>query len=286
MNFILKSIILALLTFTWELQVLSQVVTNSATYSCLSGHNNVASDLTACDYLTTAYLSCNTLSGMPLSSCICIPQVFTAIFDCENEERVCLQSYEEDNEAQQVLANWHAGCDDFITFTPITPALSTLVSSVAPLAVCSNIESICEEGGLITSACKSSFSAITQGSQLTSCICQSSLLSAASVCEFDGNITCLEETATLSNIDLWRLCPSQAASFAQSNAQQTSGSLSSQTIETAPLSPAPSPTTQTIASSTSKSAATTLHNTRVSLGQLLTVLLSAHWLGNGLTYTF
>jgi hypothetical protein len=81
MDLILQSIILALLAFIWASPVFGQIMTNSATYSCLSGHSNVASDLTACDYLTTAYLSCNTLSGMPLSSCICILQVFTAIFE-------------------------------------------------------------------------------------------------------------------------------------------------------------------------------------------------------------
>jgi hypothetical protein len=85
--------------------------------------------------------------------------------------------------------------------------LSTLASPIAPLAVCSSIESICQVGGSITKACKTNYDAITQSSQLTSCICQSSLLSAASVCEFNGNITCLMRSAALSNIDLWYSCP-------------------------------------------------------------------------------
>jgi len=196
----------------------------------------------------------------------------------EKEERVCLHSYEEDTEEQQVVANWHSGCDNFITFTPTTPALTSLVSSVAPLAVCSNIESICREAGSIASSCEPSYSDVAQSSQFTSCLCQTSLLSAASVCEFDGNITCREETAALSNIALWQLCPSQAASFAQSNAQQTSESLPGAVIATAPLAPAASPTTQATASSRSQSDATTLRNTKF-LGPFLVVLLSIYLTG-------
>jgi hypothetical protein len=153
---------------------------------------------------------------MPLlSSCICIPQVFTTIFEsvisrsspqpanktpnCESEERViCLQLllYEEDNEAQ-VLANWHSGCDDF---RPL-PQHSRLWSQQYPRP----FVPVLSQYVRITSACKSSYyyTAITQSSQFMSCICQSPLLSAASVGEFDGNITCLGEPAALSNyIDL------------------------------------------------------------------------------------
>ena len=126
---------------------------------------------------------------------------------CENEFRQCLQSYEEDNQEQQVLENWHSGCDHFITFPLSTPVLSTLASSIGDPAVCSEIETVCTEGGSITRDCKQSYGAATDSSGLTSCLCQSSLLSAASRCEFDGNITCSEQTAALSNIDLWILCP-------------------------------------------------------------------------------
>lgn len=71
----------ALLVLICALPLFGQLTLNpSATYSCLSQGKNVASDLPSCDYLTEAYVSCNTLTGIALSSCICIPQVFSAIF--------------------------------------------------------------------------------------------------------------------------------------------------------------------------------------------------------------
>ena len=126
---------------------------------------------------------------------------------CESEFRQCLDSYEEDNEAQQVLANWHSECDKFISFKPTTPVLLTPTTTIAAYAVCTNIESICTLGGSITRDCKESYTADSQSASLSSCLCQSSLLSAASVCEYDGNITCLQKPATLSSVDLWMLCP-------------------------------------------------------------------------------
>ncbi|KAN0110870.1 hypothetical protein V8E51_007257 [Hyaloscypha variabilis] len=201
-----------------------------AQYTCLSSGHVVTTDLPSCDYLNNTYSSCNNVIGDDLNNCVCTQQLLSSIFDCESEYRICLDSHEEDNAMQQVLANWHSGCDKFITFSPTTPVLSTPTFTIGNPA-CSAIESICTFGGSITRACKESFTASIQIASLSSCLCQSSLLSAASVCEYDGNITCNNFPATLADIDLWILCPAQVAALSTLSPTTTSfSSLSSNSL--------------------------------------------------------
>ena len=89
--------------------------------------------------------------------------------------------------------------------------ISSLTATYAGGGVCSSIDSVCTFGGSITRACKQSYAA--SSSALTSCLCQSSLLSAASVCEYVGNQTCLSKPATLSSVDLFILCPVSKCDF-------------------------------------------------------------------------
>jgi len=202
-----------------------------AQYTCVSSGHDVTSDLPSCDYLNNTYIQCNNLTGNALNNCVCTEKLLSSIFDCESEYRLCLDSYEEDTEMQQVLANWHSECDTFINFSPTTPVLSTPTFTIMN-PICDNIDSICTFGGSITRACKETYTADSQASSLSSCLCQSSLLSAASVCEYDGNITCLDYPATLTSIDLWILCPVQASTYSNP-ATVTSPSVSSNTIQPA-----------------------------------------------------
>ena len=114
-----------------------------------------------------------------------------------------MNTYDTDDDPAYVLQNWHSECDGFNNFHPTTPALSSLTATYAGGAVCTSIDSVCTIGGSITRACKQSYTA----SALNSCLCQTSLLSAASVCEYVGNKTCDLVPATLSSIDLFILCP-------------------------------------------------------------------------------
>jgi hypothetical protein len=210
------------------LLILLSLLLNSLTlaqYTCLSSGHVVTSDLPSCDYLNNTYTLCNNFTGDDLDNCVCTQQLLSSIFElvcsalftfetrqltricsCESEYRLCLDSYEEDNAMQEVLANWHSGCDEFITFTPTTPVLSTPTFTIGN-PTCSIIASVCTFAGSITRACKETYTASSQIASLSSCICQPSLLSSASVCEYDGNITCNNFPATLASIDLWNLCP-------------------------------------------------------------------------------
>jgi hypothetical protein len=121
---------------------------------------------------------------------------------CENEMRQCGQNYAFDSSAQAVLANWHSDCDAFITFSPTTPPLTSLTSTFN-LQICTALASSCLSFDVEESSCSDSYTAFTD---LKSCICRPSMLSLASECRYDGNISCKSTTAALSNIVLFRQC--------------------------------------------------------------------------------
>jgi hypothetical protein len=57
------------------------VATTQFTDTCFSGSMTVASVPTACNYLSSAYQSCNTKTGSALNACVCRQDVFAAIYE-------------------------------------------------------------------------------------------------------------------------------------------------------------------------------------------------------------
>lgn len=121
---------------------------------------------------------------------------------CENEMRQCGQNYAFDSSAQAVLADWHSDCDTFITFSPTTPPLTSLTATFNQ-QICTALASSCLSFDVESSSCSDSYTAFTD---LKSCICRPSMLSLASECRYDGNISCKSTTAALSNIVLFSQC--------------------------------------------------------------------------------
>ena len=121
---------------------------------------------------------------------------------CENEMRQCGQNYAFDSSAQAVLANWHSDCNAFITFSPTTPPLTSLTATFNQ-QICTALASSCQSFDVEYSSCSNSYTAFTD---LKSCICRPSMLSLASECRYDGNISCKSTTAALSNILLYSQC--------------------------------------------------------------------------------
>jgi hypothetical protein len=121
---------------------------------------------------------------------------------CENEMRQCGQNYAFDSSAQQVLQNWHEDCDRFITFTPTTPPLTSLTATFNQ-QICTALESSCQSFDVQYSSCTGSY---TGSTDLTSCFCRPLMLSLASECLYDGNVSCKSTTAALSNIALYSQC--------------------------------------------------------------------------------
>ena len=137
----------------------------------------------------------------------------TYTHSCENEWNSCLNTYDVHDDPAYVLENWHSECDGSKYFVPTTPVISSLTATYAGGGICSSIDSVCGIGGSLTRDCKQSYTA----SSLSSCLCQSSLLSAASVCEYVGNQTCRLKPATLSSVDLFILCPVTLTSISSSS---------------------------------------------------------------------
>lgn len=129
---------------------------------------------------------------------------------CANEKIECQIS--QDNQARQLLSLWHQQCDGHIKFTPTTPAItasgSLAASPTASLTgYCSRVNDVCSYGISEGEACFSSYPLSSQSSEYLKCVCQQPIISAASVCEYDGNKTCIGAPAALSNIPQFQSCP-------------------------------------------------------------------------------
>ena len=129
------------------------------------------------------------------------------VTSCENEAKLCLdESGSFLDPIEYVLSAWHKECNTFITFSPTTPSLVSLTTSYNSEA-CIAVESACVLQTSIVNSCLSAYTVSTQAADLNSCFCQERAISLASVCEYDGNKTCLATTAAFSNIPVWSLCP-------------------------------------------------------------------------------
>lgn len=130
---------------------------------------------------------------------------------CESEFRLCYQNDRFDYYPQSIVKNWHEQCDSYITFSPTTPALSN-PTTTRPTIVGGTLQAICTDF-LTSCAILSSAEAqcwaldhdLTASSALD-CACSTSLLSLASVCLYDANITCRGADAHLSDIALFNIC--------------------------------------------------------------------------------
>jgi hypothetical protein len=119
---------------------------------------------------------------------------------CESEFRICADGYEFDSQFQGpngYFALWHSACDGHITYTPTTPAITSL-STTVDQGNCLTAESYCGAFGASTDSCVSSY---TLSEELQSCWCQAAILNLASRCEVDGSLSCLLQTPTTT--DLW-----------------------------------------------------------------------------------
>lgn len=110
-----------------------------------------------------------------------------------------------------MLATWHDWCSDYITFVPTTPILDnppttapTIVGGVLE-PLCSDLRTSCAAWSEAEANCLNIDPSATAAS-FYECACQTSLLSLASVCLYDGNTTCLGSSTALSNIPLYGIC--------------------------------------------------------------------------------
>ncbi|KIW70767.1 hypothetical protein PV04_03008 [Phialophora macrospora] len=183
---------------------------------CWSDATTYVTSLPACSSFASSHSKCFALPG-PTSvdtpafkNCICDQKFFDLIIDCQSETRLCLESLEEDGAAQAAVSNWHQECNTWIDFKVTTPVLSTPSVTLAPIAECEAIETVCKIEGDLTKSCKQLYGSYTDllaHPKLQSCLCKPSILSMQSRCTVDGDITCLTKSASVGDLDLWRECP-------------------------------------------------------------------------------
>ncbi|OQU97832.1 hypothetical protein CLAIMM_03712 [Cladophialophora immunda] len=203
----------AILILSWTLPAFAQIT------DCWSSGSTYVTSLPACSKFASSHSKCfaigpATVDTPAFKDCICAQKFFNLIVDCESETRVCLESTEEDGAAQQAISNWHAECDTWIDYTVTTPILSAPTVTLAPLAECNAIKTVCKSYGDVTQSCKQSFGFYTNLAahpKLESCLCKPKLLAMESRCIVDGDTTCKGIPGpAVTNLDLWRECPKTA----------------------------------------------------------------------------
>jgi hypothetical protein len=109
------------------------------------------------------------------------------------------------------ISSWHKECDTWINYAVTTPVLSAPAVTIAPLAECEAIKSVCKIGGDITQSCKQRYGSYTNLAahpKLESCLCKPRILSMQSRCIVDGDLSCKGVPApAVTNLDLWKECP-------------------------------------------------------------------------------
>ena len=179
-----------------------------------------------CSYMNSYYASCGAGPTSAIDSCICKQKVLNVLYECvyltsgnrevncshlfdrcDNEMKSCLDTDDSGpHGVQEIISDWHVLCDNSISFKPTTPSTVVLSSTTYNSEACTAAESACNIGTSLGSSCVMDHPASAQPEQFSSCICRPQMLSAASVCQYDGNKTCFGVPAALNNIPQWSFC--------------------------------------------------------------------------------
>ena len=117
--------------------------------------------------------------------------------------RLCYGNGDLDELMQSELAIWNSGCDSILTYSPTTPALSS-VATTYDVQYCTTAASACQAGLDAIQSCSINY--LGQPQPYSSCNCQPSLLSAEYTCGFLGNVSCEQIPGTLTNLAQYNLC--------------------------------------------------------------------------------
>lgn len=117
---------------------------------------------------------------------------------------MCIQGNDYDAEfqgSQGLLALWHSACDGTLTYSPTTSSLSALATTFDP-PDCLSAESDCNVLSAATSACSATYRDV---GDVQSCICQSSVLKVASLCDV-GAGSCLGAPPNSTQLFSYQFC--------------------------------------------------------------------------------
>ncbi|RYP56176.1 hypothetical protein DL769_009960 [Monosporascus sp. CRB-8-3] len=141
------------------------------------------------------------------------PQLLNALVECKEENRECVKGYHFDSTSDDMIARWHDNCSPYLTFTPTTPILTPL-STTMDMDGCKSAYDACLRQDDGVKLCAEAYSA--SPTEVTSCLCQPTHLSVASVCYVDRTKCILTETANISTVLEYSYCqPAWLSSVAQ-----------------------------------------------------------------------
>lgn len=178
-----------------------------------------------CDSVNSISKKCSNLSKQETIDCFCTQDLLNAyqgyvqglvsrlkmltnLSRCKGEIRQCVLSNSFDSAIDDEIANWLEACSPYLPSDITTPSVAQPTRTLNGDTCQTFIESCAHLSQSITS-CSSAY---TKPADITSCRCQSSLVSLASVCNLDGPESCIGTTAAMS--DIWELQHCAAATQA------------------------------------------------------------------------
>ncbi|RYP72287.1 hypothetical protein DL771_004261 [Monosporascus sp. 5C6A] len=168
----------------------------------------------ACKRLNEGLNECNQKTTKEETiACFCVQTVLNALVECKGENRECVKGYYFDSASDDMIALWHDKCSPYLTFTPTTPILTPLSTTMDPDA-CKSAYDACLRRDDGVKLCAEAYSA--SPTEVVSCLCQPTHLSVASVCYVDRTKCILTGTANISTVLEYRYCqPTWFSSVAQ-----------------------------------------------------------------------
>ncbi|RYO93929.1 hypothetical protein DL764_007905 [Monosporascus ibericus] len=200
--------------------LVAAVVPSTVTESMVAADSAPQCDLLACKRLYGTFNECyQKTTEEEIKACICVQAVLNDFVECKGDSRECGKGYHLDNTWDDMIDLWHDQCSPYFTFTPTTPILTPLSTTMDPDA-CKSVYGACLRRDVGVKSCSEAYS--PSPTEVVSCLCQPTHLLVASVCYVDRTKCFPTETANISTVLEYSYCqPTWLSSVAQSTANTT-----------------------------------------------------------------
>lgn len=144
-----------------------------------------------------------------MSAVASIVNDLTKYFRCKGEFRQCVLGNSYDSFVEDEIANWQDACGPYLPDDITTP---TAIAATRTLDedTCQTIAESCAQMTKSITSCSSEY---TKGADLTSCRCQESIVSLASVCIIDGPESCIGTSVATGDIWEYQNCAAATGVF-------------------------------------------------------------------------
>ncbi|KAH7268399.1 hypothetical protein B0J15DRAFT_578542 [Fusarium solani] len=141
--------------------------------------------------------------------CFCTQELLDAYVGCKGEFRQCVLGNSYDSFVEDEIANWQDACGPYLPDDITTP---TAIAATRTLDedTCQTIAESCAQMTKSITSCSSEY---TKGADLTSCRCQESIVSLASVCIIDGPESCIGTSVATKDIWEYQNCAAATGVF-------------------------------------------------------------------------